>query len=219
MKSFILSITLLGLAAVMTTGFVSSNRYSVHEFKAFNGIKFEYALLLPVDFDRSQQHEIVALHCETHKTDEAWDETMASLASIDLSRTILIVPKVPMGKDGWGTHPIHHAFNDLLKSVRKSHGKPHQKFHLVGLEAGQEVAFWWTYGSSSLLASTTVINGQLWKEDRWDLKWYNNLSSLNVPLYAYEETVPSKFDMSNIHFKPLTTISTVLRDIEERSGR
>lgn len=190
--------------------------YELHQFKAHNGIRFEYSLLLPSDYQKGNEYKIVAILCEVHKDDNAWEKTMKRLASLNLERTIVLVPKVPIGQDHWGTHPIHHGFNDLLKSVRKSHGTAHQKFHLIGLEAGQETAFWWTAASADLIASTSIINGHLWKEDRWNKKWYNNLSGSHVPIYVYEEVAIDKFDMSAFHFRKQASMAQVIREIEER---
>lgn len=191
-----------------------SAKHETQYFKAFNGIRFEYSLLLPGDYDRSKNYEIIALLCETHKSHKAWGKTMDQLAGIDLDQSIVIVPKVPVGQDGWGTHPIHHAFNDLLKHVRKSHGKARQKFHLIGLESGQEVAFWWTYGSKELIASTSIINGSLWDQDHWDQIWYNNLMRSGIPIYAYESEKPTKFDMSKIRFREAAQLEKVIDEIE-----
>ncbi len=190
----------------------------LHHFKAPNGIRFEYGLLLPSDFDRSKDYEIVAVLTEVSSSDNAWSKSMQKLEAIDLQRTILIVPKVPVGKTHWATHPIHHAFNDLLKSVRKSHGKRNQKFHLIGLEAGHETAFWWTYGASALIASTSIINGHLWKEKRWDRKWYNNLIGSHVPIFAYENKTDYKFSMPGFTFSELKSIAQVIKDIEDRQS-
>ena len=190
--------------------------YDILDFKAFNGIRFQYCLLLPEMYQRDASYEIVAVLTEVHRNDKAWEKSMEQLVAIDLQNTILIVPQVPVGEDSWGTHPIHHAFNDLLKEVRKSYGQPKQKFHLVGLEAGHETAFWWTFGSANLIASTSIIKGHLWKEDRWDEKWYKNLMGSNVPIIAYEERLSSKFDMSKITLKEMTSIAQVLADIEQR---
>ncbi|MDW3192383.1 MAG: hypothetical protein R8G66_08460 [Cytophagales bacterium] len=187
---------------------------NTHQFKAFNGIRFEYSLLLPEGYDRSKKYEIIALLCETHESHRAWDKTMNLLSDIDLDRSIVIVPKIPIGKDGWGTHPIHHAFNDLLKHVRTSHGRAKQKFHLIGYEFGQEVAFWWTYGSKELIASTSIINGDLWSQNHWDEKWYNNLMRSGIPIIAYESEEPSKFDMSKIKFRNKASLAQVIDDIE-----
>ena len=188
----------------------------IYEFKAFNGIRFQYSLLLPDNFDPNENYEIVAVLTEVHVNDHAWETSVKRLEAIDLKRTILIIPKVPVGEESWGTHPIHHAFNDLLKSIRKSHGQANQKFHLIGLEAGQETAFWWTYGSKNLIASTSVFNGHLWKEKRWDQKWYNNLIGSGVPIFAYEDKSIDKFDMPKIEFRKKTSVSSMIKDIEER---
>lgn len=191
-----------------------SQKHETQQFKAFNGIRFEYSLLLPEGYDRSRPYEIIALLCETHDGHKAWEKTMDQMTEINLDQSIVIVPKIPLGKDGWGTHPIHHAFNDLLKHVRKTHGQADQKFHLIGLEAGQEVAFWWTYGSKELIASTSIINGDLWPQDHWDQKWYNNLMRSDIPIYAYESYKPSKFDMSKIKFREIKTLEKVINNIE-----
>ncbi|MCW5517318.1 hypothetical protein [Muriicola sp. Z0-33] len=217
MKKIIFLLALGLISAVSLTSFDAVHNESVYQFKAFNGIRFEYGLLLPKDYDSAKEYEIVAVLCEVHNGDNAWESTMKQLGSIDLNRTILIVPKVPIGEESWGTHPIHHAFNDLLKSVRKSHGQANQKFHLLGFEAGHEVAFWWTYGSSELISSTSIINGHLWKEKRWDKKWYDNLMKSKVPIYAYEDHKPSKFDMSKIHFNTSASLVKVIKEIEVRS--
>jgi len=190
----------------------------LNRFEAFNGIQFEYGLLLPDGFDRSKHYEMVALLCETHINDQAWESTMERLSQFKLEEVIVILPKVPIGKDSWGTHPIHHAFNDLLKSVRKSHGHADQKFHLVGYEAGQEVSFWWTYGSANLISSTSVVNGTLWDQKHWDEKWYRNLTGSGVPIYAYEEVKPEKFKMPRIQFLEACPLDKVLKDIVDRSN-
>lgn len=191
-----------------------SDKHETQHFKAFNGIRFKYSLLLPEGYDRSRPYEIIALLCETHDSHKAWAKTMDQMTEISLDQSIVIVPQIPLGKDGWGTHPIHHAFNDLLKHVRKTHGQTGQEFHLIGLEEGQEVAFWWTYGSKELIASTSIINGDLWQQDRWDKKWYNNLMQSGIPIYAYESDKPSKFDMSEIKFREVQTLEKVIDNIE-----
>lgn len=215
MKRIISLYTLLFCTITTLHACGSTEKHETQQFKAFNGIRFEYSLLLPKNYDPSENYEIIALLCETHKSHNAWDKTMDQLVDIELDQSIVIVPKVPLGQDGWGTHPIHHAFNDLLKHVRKSHGKPKQKFHLIGLEAGQEVAFWWTYGSKSLIASTSIIDGTLWKQDHWDQKWYNNLMGSGIPIYAYETSMSNKFDMSKINFREAAKLQQVIDRIEE----
>ncbi len=214
MKRIIALYTLLFWTVNTLQACESPEKHETQQFKAFNGIRFEYSLLLPDNFDRSKTYKIVALLCETHKSHNAWEKTMDQLAGIDLDESIVIVPKVPLGKDSWGTHPIHHAFNDLLKHVRKTHGKAKQKIHLIGLEAGQEVAFWWTYGSKELIASTSIINGSLWQQDHWDQKWYDNLMRSGIPIYAYETTRPAKFDMSKIKFRDAAKLEQVIDQIE-----
>lgn len=205
------------LIVFYTSATTPLENHETYQFKAFNGIRFEYSLLLPAAYEKTERYEIIALLCETHDGHHAWTSTMDQLSKVDLARSIIIVPKIPLGHESWGTHPIHHAFNDLLKSVRKSHGHHDQKFHLIGLEGGQEVAFWWTYGSKQLIASTSIINGALWKENHWDQKWYRNLMGSGIPIYAYEEKTPSRFDMSRIKFLPVASIKQVIQDIEQKN--
>ena len=217
MKNYALLIACLLCGLNMLASIDLSRTQELREFKAFNGIKFQYSLLVPANFNKDKTYEIVAVLTEVHVNDHAWAKALVKLKAIDLKRTILIVPKVPVGHESWGTHPIHHAFNDLLKSVRKSYGVANQKIHLIGLEAGQETAFWWTFGSKNLIASTSIINGHLWKEKRWDTKWYHNLIGSGVPIFAYEDKEIDKFDMSEIKFQDMTSIADVIQDIESRS--
>ncbi|MGB0346666.1 MAG: hypothetical protein ACPGGA_04215 [Balneolaceae bacterium] len=208
-------ISLIGF--IIITNSLNEPNYELRYFKAFNEVEFDYALVLPPDFDRSKDYQIIAVLSEVHINDDSWKTTVDYLDTVELDNSIVIVPKVPRGNDHWGTHPIHHGFNDLLKSVRNSHGKSGQKFHLIGLEKGHETAFWWTYQSKELIASTSIVNGNLWKEDRWDKRWYDNLMGSDIPIYAYEDSAINKFDMSQIEFETFKPLSEVIDDIEVRN--
>jgi len=166
---------------ILNTGCIEAQSNTFNRYKAFNGITFEYALLLPENFDSNKSYKTIVSFAGVKPKDDLSEETINTLwKNHKMYNTIIIVPKVPIGESDWISHPIHHGFNDFLKFIKETYKVKNQKFHFVGYKGGCVPAQTYISMLDFPPASLTVLSSDYW--GHYDDKNYSRLSKLNIPI-------------------------------------
>ena len=156
-----------------------SNTFKKH--KAFNSVTFEYAVLLPENFDSDKPYKTIVSFAGVNPKDDVSEETITSLWKNHKSyNAIIIIPKVPIGKSDWISHPIHHGFNDFLKFIKGQYKVENEKFHFVGYKGGCVPAQTYISMLEFPPASLTVLSSDNW--DHYDDRNYSRLAKLKIPI-------------------------------------
>ncbi|OUR91910.1 hypothetical protein A9Q87_08905 [Flavobacteriales bacterium 34_180_T64] len=170
------------LAFILSTNCIQAQSNAFKTYKAFNGITFEYALLLPENFDSNKSYKTIVSFAGVEPKDDLSEATITTLwKNHKRHHTIVIVPKVPIGESDWISHPIHHGFNDFLKFIKGQFKVKNKKFHFVGYQGGCVPAQTYISMLDFPPASLTVLSSDNW--DHYDDKNYSRLSKLEIPIH------------------------------------
>ena len=169
------------LAFIFSISCIQTQSNGFKRYKAFNGITFEYALLLPENFDSDKSYKTIVSFAGVEPKDDVSEETINTLwKNHKMHNTIIIVPKVPIGESDWISHPIHHGFNDFLKFIKGKYKVKNQKFHFIGYKGGCVPAQTYISMLEFPPASLTVLSSDNW--DHYDDRNYSRLSKLKIPI-------------------------------------
>ena len=169
------------LTFILNTSCVKAQSNAFKRYKAFNGITFEYALLLPGNFDSDKSYKTIVSFAGVEPKDDVSEETIMTLwKNHKTHNTIIIVPKVPIGESDWISHPIHHGFNDFLKFIKGKYKVKNEKFHFVGYKGGCVPAQTYISMLEFPPASLTVLSSDNW--GHYDDRNYGRLSKLKIPI-------------------------------------
>ncbi len=174
------------IALIMTMISVSTYAQSktFERYKSHNNIQFEYTVLLPKNFDNHKAYEtIVAFAGHEAKKDKAvWslDQLWANHQNYPY---IIVVPKVPLGKQHWISHPIHHGLNDFLEHLKKNYKVKDGKFHFLGYKDGCIPAQTYITMLNYPPASLTVFSSEYW--DHYNKSTYDGLAKLKIPVNLF----------------------------------
>ncbi len=140
------------------------HEYDVHKG---NGKSFQYHVILPEGFDGKKTYP-AAFAFPPGQGVRSADWMLESLFGGETKNRgwIVIVPVAP--KDGWWTHPFHHAMEGLLNRLKRKYKVEGGRFHLVGFASGARPALTYSrmsgkYWQSLSTASTYGWTG--WSED------------------------------------------------------
>ena len=136
--------------------FPHANTYKV--LKAHNGIKIPYKVLLPENYDKTRSYDAMLFFPSGQQGKESMNHAIQDLFGDGSRRDwIVVCPAAP--KEGWYTHPSHHALNELMDKVRDQHRIKGNRFHLVGYRSGGYPAFTYANMSRSYFQSVTIAGG------------------------------------------------------------
>lgn len=165
---------------------ISCNALSENQkrFKAFNGVEFEYSVLLPIDYQSSKAYRTVIAFAgmEPEKDLAEWSETHL-WKNHQNYQSIIIVPEVPLGKEHWISHPIHHALNDFIKHIHKNYRVKDQKVHFMGYKDGCIPAQTYITMLDRNPASLILFSSQYW--EHYDKATFDGLAKVNIPVKIY----------------------------------
>lgn len=148
---------------------------TVHAFqhkRSPNGVTVPYFILEPEGYDPERSYPaflVFSPGAGTRAVDWAIDEFFGDSAAGADRLVVFVAPP----ERGWMTHPTHHALEDVLKRIKKSHKIEGSAFHFVGLLAGTDPALTYSLMSKRYAASVTVISCSGWSgyEDNDWRKW------------------------------------------------
>ena len=184
MKTYIILITLF-FFSVSNNVFGQESEKQFQKHKAFNGIVFEYATLLPKSYNPNKAYKTVISFAgfkpENNKT------VVSSLGSLWRNykeyNTIIIAMKAPIGHAHWVSHSIHHGFNDFLEMIKQIYNVKNQKFHFLGYNEGCIPAQTYISMLSYPPASLVLLSSDYW--DHYKDKEYGQLAKLGIPIKLY----------------------------------
>ncbi|EZH71944.1 hypothetical protein ATO12_04815 [Aquimarina atlantica] len=180
MKAFLIYI----VALFVNTSFLSAQTKGFKRYKAFNGITFEYTVLLPKGYDNNKSYNTAVAFAAV---DAKNDQTIWSVNNLWKNHKnydyIIIIPKVPVNEPDWLSHPIHHGFNDFLKFVKKSYKVKHQKIHFIGYKDGCIPAQTYITALEYPPASLTLLSSNYW--EHYNNKEYTLLTQLKIPIRLF----------------------------------
>ena len=175
--------TLVGiiLTFIFSANSIQRQSNTFKRYKAFNGITFEYAVLLPEKFDSNKSYKTIVSFAGFKPKDDESEKTIVTLwKNHKMYNSIIIVPKIPIGESQWVSHPIHHGFNDFLKFIKGKYKIKDQKFHFVGYKGGCVPAQTYISMLEFPPASLTVLSSDYW--DHYNDREYGRLSKLKIPV-------------------------------------
>lgn len=195
---------------------------SIHaqDFKTFesrSGVDFSYRVILPEGFDKGKSYELAMVFSEIERDNKGFEPTLAALSDMkSLKNTILFVPKVPVGKPHWISHPIHHGLNDFMKNMAEEYGKSGQKFHFIGHLLGGRVAQTYSGMSSEYVASMSFAHSTHWSITKQE--YFDGIFNRGFDIYVYsnEPATSLALDVSKTHFKKIKSFEAAMAWIDEQ---
>jgi len=160
---------------------IQAQTSTFNKYKAFNGVAFEYTVLVPKDFDSNETYKTIVSFAGVDRKDDASNTSITTLWKNHKNyNSIIIIAKVPVGESDWISHPIHHGFNDFLKYIKTIYNVENQKFHFLGYKGGCVPAQTYVSMLEYPAASLTVLSSGYW--DHYNEREYNRLAKLNIPI-------------------------------------
>ena len=187
----------------------------VSTFKAYNSVRFEYAIHLPEGYEKGDTYELVMLFSEIEPKNNRWETAIGELKSHHHTKTIYVVPKVPLGRPHWKSHPIHHGLNDLMDKVREEYGKANQQFHFIGYKEGGDVAQTYAKMSREYVESLTYLQAEHWS---WTKQPYFNQNldgGIPVRVLDHREAAGIPIDVSKARFYKVSGFVNGLKQLEQ----
>ncbi|MCE7993605.1 MAG: hypothetical protein HEP71_16595 [Roseivirga sp.] len=205
------------LSIVLALATCSCYGQELKTFEARNGVDFAYELMLPEGYDKSKSYELAMVFSEIEADNHGFEPTRSALKEVQgLKNMILFIPKVPLGKPHWISHPIHHGLNDFMKNMRSSYGKPNQKFHFIGHLRGGRVAQTYSGMSSEYVASVSFANSTHWTITKQE--YFDGIFNLGFKVYVYSDQ-PAKnlaLNVSKTIFKQVSDFGNAISLIDEK---
>lgn len=202
---------------ILTVTLCSCYGQELKKFEARNGVDFTYEVILPEGYDKSKSYELAVVFSEKDRKEKGFEPTLKALISVKgLKNTILFVPKVPVGKPHWISHPIHHGLNDFMKNMRSTYGKRDQKFHFIGHLLGGRVAQTYSGMSSEYVASVSFTESTHWPITKQE--YFNGILNMEFKVYVYSSK-PSKdlsINVSKTTFKKVTDFGEAISMIDKK---
>ncbi len=165
MKKILSSAFVLALMTTIAFGQASEELTFTH-YKAFNGVEFDYTVLLPESYDADKEYRALFVFAQGEMDRDALRWSTENIFSPDQAADWLIVlPTIP--DRGWHTHPSHHALEAFLEQIKKDYNVEGDIFHLTGFGEGAGAAITYSgmsrkYWKSSTIAGPSSWNG--WRE-------------------------------------------------------
>jgi len=194
-----------------------SKAQKTRQFKAKNGVRFEYAVILPEGFTANKSYELAMVFTQIEKEHKGYESTLNDLGNGGkLENTILFIPKVPLGKPHWISHPIHHGLNDLMDELSGKYGKRDQRFHFIGHLFGGRVAQTYSGMSSQYVSSVAFINSQHWSITKQ--QYFNQILDLGFPVKVYAEEAQEALpiDVSKTTFRRVDSFEQGLQLFDQQ---
>lgn len=158
----------------------------IKTFEARNGVDFAYEVILPDGYNKNKSYELAIVFSEIEVEEKGFEPTLSALKQVKgLKNTILFVPKVPVGKPHWISHPIHHGLNDFMKNMRSAYGKRDQKFHFIGHLLSGRVAQTYSGMSSEYVASVSFVNSTHWSITKQE--YFDGIFSHGFKIHVYSD--------------------------------
>lgn len=127
------------------------------QFKARNGVKFEFKVFLPNDYQPSKKYPaLVAFSDVTYNLSVAEDLVNLIWDQQDEKNYILVLPLAPKGS-GWINHPAHHALEEFLNDIKSEYKIKNDQFNSFGYKKGSIPSYTWMYMSKKFFRSMTYI--------------------------------------------------------------
>lgn len=187
------------------------------QFKARNGVNFAYEIVFPADYDKDKSYELAMVFSEIEVKNSGYAPTLAGLRnSKRLANTIFFVPKVPVKRPHWISHPIHHGLNDFMRGMRDAYGKEGQKFHFIAHMLGGRVAQTYSGMSSEYVASVSFAHSTHW--DITQQQYFEEIFGRGFKVYVYDSQNPKQLsiDVSRARFIQSESFSKALEMIDAR---
>lgn len=186
-------------------------------FEARNGVDFAYSVILPEGYQKSKRYELAMVFTEIEAENNGFEPTMSVLKEIKgLKNTILFIPKVPVGKPHWISHPIHHGLNDFMKNMREAYGNKNQNFHFIGHLMGGRVAQTYSGMSSEYVASVSFANSTHWSITKQE--YFDGIFNKGFKVYVYSskpaESLP--LDVSKTTFSKVKDFEKAIMSIDQK---
>ncbi|MBN4056201.1 hypothetical protein JYT20_00595 [Rhodothermus sp. AH-315-K08] len=169
--------------SLVLTSATSAQEVTLTEFKARNGVGFEYAILEPAGFDADEPHAVLFAFppgdmdraAVQWSVDNLWGDADAR------GDWVIVIPTIP--RDSWHTHPAHHALDEFLDELKARYNTELLGLHLTGYSSGARAAITYASMSSKYWSSLTVAGPSPW--NRWDAasirRWPTN--NKHIPIH------------------------------------
>jgi len=144
----------------------SSEELTFTHYKAFNGVEFDYTVLLPESYEADNDYQALFVFAQGDMDQDALRWSAENIfGSDEAADWLIILPTIP--DRGWHTHPSHHALEAFLDQIKKDYNVEGDIFHLTGYGEGAGAAVTYsgmsrTYWKSSTIAGPSSWNG--WPE-------------------------------------------------------
>ena len=153
-------------------------------FKAYNGVEFEYTVLLPGDYNGDKSYKTVIAFAGMDSDKDLADWSIQNLWKHQQHyNSIIVVPRVPVGKPHWISHPIHHGLNDFIKYIHNNYQVKDGKVHFLGYKDGCIPAQTYITMLNSEPASLTIFSSQYW--EHYNKSTFDELARLKIPVRIY----------------------------------
>lgn len=185
-------------------------------FTAYNKIKFDYEVIFPKGYEKGKSYELAMVFTEIEPSKDDYASGVKAIRENEsLKNTILFIPKNPIGESDWISHPIHHGLNDLMKSLRASHGNKNQKFHFIGYKLGGRVAQTYSKMSSQFVKSLIFAHSDHWKITKQE--YFDKAFSMGFNIHVYDSKRPEKFplDISKAKYKQSENLQSAISLIDK----
>ncbi len=149
------------------------------ELKGRNGVRMNYAVNVPADFDPEQSYPVLVALAPGGVRSLDW--MVAELWTSGTREAGWIVVSIAAPERGWSTHPTHHALEDLLKALQKEYKVEGGAFHLFGIASGCAPASMYAGMSKKYFQTMSVVSSSAWTNyDDSDLTRWRNMPVLQI---------------------------------------
>lgn len=151
-------------------------------FKAFNGVEFEYTVLVPDNYDdQNGSPGLISFGSMKYDKDMVKWTINNIWSNYKRGDHLIVVPIAPKNrKNGWINHPTHHALNDLLDTIKKKYHIKNGTFKAFGYKDGSVAAQTYIEMSSDYFKSLIVCSSHYW--EHYDDKEFDKLRRLKIPI-------------------------------------
>lgn len=172
------------LMIILTTLGCKAQHGDQDHFRAYNGVEFEYKVLLPKNYNVDKSYKTVIAFAGMDSDKDLADWSVHNLWKNHQNyNSIIVVPRVPVGKPHWISHPIHHALNDFIKYIHKTYNVDGGKVDFVGYKDGCIPAQTYITMLNREPASLTLFSSQYW--EHYNKSTFDELAAVNIPVRIY----------------------------------
>ena len=168
--------------SVSDSELLSKQELEFQTFKAHNGLQIPYVVLLPNGYQKGKAYPALVAFSSMLPDRRGTVKIVDHLFNHgNINDWLVIVPIAPeKSRNGWISHPAHHALEDFLDYIKKEFSIMGGAFHLFGFKEGAVPAQTYAFMSEPYFKSLTVASSYYW--DHYDEREFDSFASYKLPL-------------------------------------